>query len=287
MNRTIVPALAAALAILGAGDCLNAQTTDPHTAQPERPTVATHAGTVAPGWLELEVGGEFDRYGDRSHGGFLPILAKIGLGARAQLGLFESIVRPNGSETTGVGDLAAGVKWRFTDDAPLLGRFAVLPLVKFPTGSASTSTGTTDVSLVAISSHDLGPVSLDMNAGYIHRSANGAAAPKDATVWTVSFGGPAGGRLGWTAELFGYPRTSGPAGSDAVVAVLFGPTLTIRPWLVLDAGAILPASGPQPRAAYLGATYNVGHLGGQTARSRLDARPRGCPARNGEAACAT
>ncbi|MDQ2767543.1 MAG: hypothetical protein M3Y30_10345 [Gemmatimonadota bacterium] len=24
---------------------------DPHTAQPERPTVATHAGTVAPGWV--------------------------------------------------------------------------------------------------------------------------------------------------------------------------------------------------------------------------------------------
>lgn len=277
MNRTMLPALSAVLVILGAGDSLNAQTTDPHTAQPERPSVATHAGTVAPGWLELEVGGEFDRYGDRSRGSVLPIVAKIGLGARAQLGLFETIVRPNGSATTGVGDLAAGVKWRFTDGAPLLGRFAVLPIIKFPSGSASTGTGTTDVSLVAISSHDLGPVALDVNAGYTRRSANGAAAPKDATVWAVAFGGPAGGRLGWTAELYGYPRTSGPAGSDAIVAVLFGPTLTIRPWLVLDAGAILPASGPQPRAAYVGATYNVGHLGGQSARSRLDA-PRGHPA---------
>src|ERR1700688_2765409 len=26
---------------------------DPHSVQPERPTVATHAGTVAPGWVEL------------------------------------------------------------------------------------------------------------------------------------------------------------------------------------------------------------------------------------------
>lgn len=275
MNRTVLPALLGALVILGAADCLNAQTTDPHTAQPERPTVATHAGTVAPGWLEVEIGGEFDRYDDRSRGSSVPIVAKIGLGERAQLGLFESIVRPNGSETTGLGALAAGVKWRFTDRAPVVGRFAVLPIIKFPRGSASTGTGTTDVSLVAISSHDLGPVALDLNAGYTHRSANGAAAPKDATVWTVSFGGPAGGRLGWTAELYGYPRTSGPAGSDAIVAALFGPTLTIRPWLVLDAGAILPASGPQPRAAYVGATYNVGHLWGQAARSRLDAGQRG------------
>jgi len=35
---------------------------DPHEAQPERPTVATHAGTVAPGWVEFEAGSEFDRY---------------------------------------------------------------------------------------------------------------------------------------------------------------------------------------------------------------------------------
>ena len=29
---------------------------DPHAAQPERPTVATHAGTVARGWFEIETG---------------------------------------------------------------------------------------------------------------------------------------------------------------------------------------------------------------------------------------
>jgi hypothetical protein len=32
--------------------------TDPHAAQPERPTVATHAYTVAPGYLEVEVGAQ-------------------------------------------------------------------------------------------------------------------------------------------------------------------------------------------------------------------------------------
>src|SRR5437764_1362781 len=42
---------------------------DPHAVQPERPTVATHAGTVAPGWSEIEAGIERDRYADGSHGG--------------------------------------------------------------------------------------------------------------------------------------------------------------------------------------------------------------------------
>src|SRR5438445_803082 len=47
---------------------------DAHAAQPERPTVATHAGTVAPGWAEIEAGIEWDRYADASHGGVAPIL---------------------------------------------------------------------------------------------------------------------------------------------------------------------------------------------------------------------
>jgi glucose-1-phosphate thymidylyltransferase len=49
---------------LAAGRILSAQTApDPRAVQPERPTVATHAGTVAPGWVELETGVEFDHDG--------------------------------------------------------------------------------------------------------------------------------------------------------------------------------------------------------------------------------
>jgi len=238
------------------------QAPDPHAAQPERPTVATHAGTVAPGWIEIEFGGEFDRYADDSHGGGTSIVTKIGLTSHAQLSLFGFAVRPPGNGSLGVGETGVGVKWRLGDEVPVLGRFAILPSVKIPTGSASrgTGTGTTDASLLFISSHELGPMALDINAGYTRRSGDESTAPRSATVWTVSFGGPAVGAVGWVAELYGFPRTSGPAGQDRIVAVLVGPTLAVRRWLVLDGGVIVPVTGPQAHAAYFGGVWNIARI---------------------------
>ena len=263
MSQTLNRLGAMVLASVAHASIAYAQTPpDPHAAQPERPSVATPASTVAPGWVEIEAGTEFDRYADRSRGVGLPILAKIGLASHAQLSLFGSVVSVPGSPTTGVGDLAVGVKWRLTDDAPVVGRFALLPSVKFPSASADTGTGTgtMDVGLLLISSHDLGPVTLDLNAGYTHRSGAGEVAPTSATVWTISFGGPAAGACGWTAELYGRPPTSGPAGARAIVAILLGPTLRARAWLTFDAGAIVPLTGPQPHAWYFGGVYNIGRL---------------------------
>jgi hypothetical protein len=68
------------------------------------------------------------------------------------------------------------------------------------------------------------------------------------------------GRLGFAAEIFGFPATSGPAGRDGIVALLGGPTLTLKVWLVLDAGVIIPLAGPQPSALYTGLAWNVGRV---------------------------
>lgn len=197
---------------------------DPHEVQPERPTVATHAGTVAPGWLELETGAEYDRFKDTTHGVVLPVLFKLGLARRVQLGLLLPLAQPAGSDL-GYADFSVGLKVRLLDHG-VLGRFAVLPVLKLPTGSTSAGrgTGTTDLSLLLISSHALGPVSMDLNAGITRRSGDGTAAPKTSSVWTASFGGPAAGALGWVFECFGYPKTSGPAGNASTVALLGGPT---------------------------------------------------------------
>jgi len=235
---------------------------DPHAAQPERPTVATHAGTVAPGWFELETGTEFDTYPDKTFGASSPTLLKIGVGKRLQLSVQTPLVQPAGTTHTGFGDLAVGMKWRVLEDAPILGDFAILPSIKLPTGSVDTGdgTGTTDAGFLLISSHQFGPVAMDLNAGVTFRSGDGSNAPKTATVWTASFGGPAAGKLGWCAELFGFPATSGPAGSDSVVAVLAGPTFTAREWIVFDAGVIMKLTGDQPTAFYAGLTWNIGGI---------------------------
>jgi hypothetical protein len=235
---------------------------DPRAVQPQRPTVATHAGTVARGWIEFEAGTEVDHYDDDSHGDVTSVLAKIGLARTMQLELQAPLVWAPGAGGSGVGDFSIGVKFRLLEDAPVVADFAVQPIVKFPTGShdVGTGTGTVDVGILLISSHDLGPVAMDLNVGYTRRSGDGTAAPKNATVWTASFGGPGYGPIGWVAELYGYPATSGVAGGDSTLAFLVGPTFRIQRWLILDAGMILRVRGPQPRAIYTGLTYNAGRL---------------------------
>jgi hypothetical protein len=44
------------------------------------------------------------------------------------------------------------------------------------------------------------------------------------------------------------------------VAVLFGPIVKIRSWLAVDTSVIVPVTGPQPLAFYVGGVWNVGKL---------------------------
>jgi hypothetical protein len=234
---------------------------NPHDAQPERPSVATHAWTVAPGWIEIEAGMEFDRYPDHVHGETAPLTAKIGLTRRTQLEIQTPLVHAQGLHLA-AGDLLIGAKWRVVEDAPIVANFAVFPSVKLPTGSTAedAGTGTTDAGVVLISSREFGEVSLDVNVGVIHRIGHDDLVPRESRMWTMSFAGPLHGPIGWGAELYGFPRMSGPAGDPSLVATLFGPTMRVRGWLVVDTGVIVPIAGPQPRAFYAGGVYNIGRL---------------------------
>jgi hypothetical protein len=162
----------------------------------------------------------------------------------------------------GAGDASVGLKWRLLDGHPILGDFAVLPSFKFPTGSAAAGrgTGTTDFSLALISSRTVGPVSVDLNAVAAVRSGDGSLAPRFASLWTISLGFPVRGPLGWALEYFGYPATRGPSGAPGWSAVLTGPTLTADRSLAVDAGVIVPLSGPETSAVYAGIVWNGGRL---------------------------
>ena len=257
-----MPAIAAWI-VLAAVSGAAAQTTpaNPHDVQPERPSVATHAFTVAPGWIEIEGGMEFDRYPDHAHGETAPLTAKIGVSRHTQLEVQTPIVHSAGLHLA-AGDLLLGVKWRALENAPVVANFAVFPTLKFPTGSASdgAGTGTTDLGMVLISSREFGDVSLDVNVGLVHRIGHDDVAPRESRMWAISFGGSLRGPVGWAAELYGFPHTSGPAGDESVVATLFGPTMKVRGWLVVDAGVIVPLTGPQPNALYAGGVYNIGRV---------------------------
>jgi hypothetical protein len=233
---------------------------DPNAVQPERPTVATHAGTVTRGWAELEEGGEWDKAADGKRLFFAPTNLKIGLARRAQLNVLVSLITDESRRTSlAVSDVTFGVKYRIVDDAPIVGDFAILPAIKLPSASTSfAGTGTYDFSLLLISSHEFGPVAMDLNVGQTWRGGDGTSTPKRASLWTASFGFPVNGPLGGVAELFGYPRTTGPAGAKGTAALLVGPTYLVWKWLAVDSGIITPITGDQAHAIYAGFVWNMG-----------------------------
>lgn len=239
---------------------------DPRAVQPERPTVATHAYTVAPGYVEIEAGVQEAR----PHGAsqfMAPLVVKIGIVPRLQLELQGGYVHYGVSgvpdmTNAGATDIAVALKQRVLDGAPVVHDFSIQGSIKFPTGAHGVGTETTDLSLLLISSRPIGAGELDLNAGYTHRSGDGVLVPTSATLLTASFGTPIRGPLGGVAELFSYPGTDGPAGAPTAVGFLFGPTLQLKPWLVLDAGAILNARNMGANAVYAGVTYNVGRIPG-------------------------
>jgi hypothetical protein len=235
---------------------------------PERPTVATHAYVIKPGFVEAEAGAVFRR--PTEHGTFdVPVYLKFGVTRWLQLGIAPGATSnrggPGGDLQAGFGDLGVAAKLVVGTGLPLLGDFAVQPSLKLATGSTSRGfgTGTTDGGILLVSSHQLLGGEIDANAGITFRSGDGTGAPKTSTVWAVAGGRPIAGRLGAVAELFGYPGTTGPSGGPPQVGLLFGPTFAVRPSLVLDAGAIVNVRRLGGNAAYVGLTANLGRWFGR------------------------
>jgi hypothetical protein len=78
---------------------------------------------------------------------------------------------------------------------------------------------------------------------------------------------PIASRLGWSAEIYGYPGTAGPAGAAPVVAFLTGPAFTLTNGVVVDAGVIFNISGLGTavyglgvNSIYGGITWNMGRM---------------------------
>jgi hypothetical protein len=239
-----------------------AGTTDPRAVQPERPTVATHAYTVAPGYAEIEAGAQGARPSGLTQFA-APLVVKVGLAPRLQLELQGGYARSSaaaGPASAGISDLTVALKQRVVDAAPVVHDLSLQGSVKLSSGGRDVTTGTTDLSLLVISSRPIGVAELDLNAGYTHRSGDGTGIPTSATLLTASFGAPLRGPLGGVAELFAFPATSGPAGTETMVGFLIGPTWQVAPWLVLDAGAILNVRNMGGNAGYAGLTFNAGRL---------------------------
>ncbi len=233
--------------------------TDPRAVQPERPTVATHAHTVAPGYFELESGVEGDRVSKGTRTWFAPNVLKVGLTSHTQLNVSSAAFANGAGQSSGIGDVSIGLKWRLLDNSPILGDFALLPAVKFANGSPSSGTGsgTRDLGLTAIASYDIRGVAMDLNATYTRVGSTTSTPVSSAALWTASFGFPVAGQLSWVAELFGFPTIDG-SGSPSSAAFLTGPTVLLSPAFNLDLGIITPIRGELRNALYAGLVWNMG-----------------------------
>ena len=190
---------------------------DPREANPERPTVATHAYAVAPGIVEIETGVQWQPLGPgRGRAGPARCSFKIGLAEapaarhRAWLGVARSRRWPGaaGSQTP---RWASSGTWH--PACRCWPTVAVESTVKLPTGDVGAGHGHRhDGPEPACSSRAARSArSSWTSTSAIHVGAGTARWPRPtATLWTVSTGFPVAGRLGWAAELFGYPGTSGP-----------------------------------------------------------------------------
>jgi len=223
----------------------------PRAANPERPTVATHAYAVAPGYAELEQGIAIRGVRSLGEATSWDLNLKLGLARGWQLGVSGTAYGRTDSGT-GVGDLGVALKGR--TDLTTTTAVAVVPSVTLPTGThgPGLSAGRTLGALVGVVSADVAPAwQVDLNLG-----PTGIGAGK--AQWFGSTGVTwSRGAAALTTELFGFTEGGvGPALAGALVAVLITP----NEWVVVDVGGVWGATRPTPDQLFVGVTTNLGRI---------------------------
>ena len=226
----------------------------PRTANPERPTVATHAYTVAPGYAELEQGVRAFGFGltDLGEATAWDFNLKIGVRPDLQVGFFGAGYVRTGAGA-GVGDV--GLSLKVSQAVSSKAAIAIVPAMTVPTGDAGRELGAgrTLGSIVGVLSADLpAGVHFDANAGPV---GLGAGAPQWFTSIGLAHGGV--GPVGVAVELFDF--TDGGAGprQRGFLAALM---VTVADWVVMDAGGVYGLVDGTPDQLFLGITTNLGRI---------------------------
>jgi len=248
--RTLLRSLGAAAALAGA-ETPAAVAQSPREANPERPTFATHAYGVAPGYAELEQGLSARGVASLREETSWDVNLKFGASRHAQVAIFGPLyARTAGGH--GIRDLGVAVKLRTA--LSLRAAAAVVTSVTAPTGSTARGLGAGRAlgALTAVLSADLPQAfHIDLNAG---PQGIGAGEPH----WFLSIGGSRSfGRAGIAVEVFQFT----PGGAGSRLAGVLG-AVTLRPvaWVVVDAGGVARTTSATPDQVFLGVTTNFGRL---------------------------
>lgn len=225
---------------------------DPRVANPERPTVATHAYAVAPGYVELEQGIRASGHQALGEGGFWEVNLKVGLTPWAQVALTGDPFVWN-KQGSGLGDLGGALKERTAVSQSAA--IALVESISTPTGNEALNLGTgrTLVSVVGVLSLDFASVwHVDLNAG---PTALGAGRPQ--WLGTASWSWSASPRTTLELETFAY--TAGAAGASTQ-GLLAGVAVRLTPQAVVDGGASVSGGVAGLRQVFAGLTLNLGRL---------------------------
>jgi hypothetical protein len=223
----------------------------PRDANPERPTFATHAYAVAPGYAELEQGLSARGLHSLGDATSWDVNLKIGLSHGAQVAVFGPLYL-RGSGGGGVGDLGAALKIR--GDLSSHTAIALVSSVTAPTGSVARGLGAGRAlgGVIGVVSTDL-PVGihLDLNAG---PQGIGAGKPQWFTSLSSAYGP---GAIGVTVEAFNF--SAGAAG-PRLAGILGAVTARLAPWAVADVGGVIRGAHDSPNEVFAGITTNLGRL---------------------------
>ncbi len=226
---------------------------DEITAVPNRPTFASTAESVQSGVFELEYGFEATKGHQNING-----LLKWGLSKNLEL-WFLNVPLERDSAVAGRGDSGAGFKFRAISQSHNFPSVAILYVATLPTATAQLGAGAYGHSVQLLLSKDFGRHHFDVNEGveFVGRpAANGF----DRNYFSaLSYSHPIAGEWGWTGELAGFSWTN--ASTPATMTLLAAATYTVKPRLVLDAGAYVAIYGNLPRVTlFSGVTYSVADL---------------------------
>lgn len=226
----------------------------PRAANPERPTVATHAYTVAPGYAELEQGVRAFGFGLTGLGEATAwdFNLKIGVRPGLQVGFFGAGYVRTGAGA-GVGDV--GVSLKVSHAVSPNAAIAVVPAMTVPTGDTGRGLGAgrTLGSLVGVFSADLpAGVHFDANAGPVGLGAGG---PQWFTSLGLAHGGV--GPVGVAFELFDFTEGgAGPRQRGLLGALM----VTVVDWAVMDGGGVYGLVDGTPDQLFFGITTNLGRI---------------------------
>lgn len=231
------------------------------SATPFRPTVTGGANLSAPGWLELEFGGQRLGGNDVDQRNSLPYLLKYSLNDRYALLLggeaHVNLVPAQAPRLSGAGDTTVTLKYRAPDQAEgtSLGLEAT---VKLPTAAPGIGSGERDYSVKGIYGIDLpGDLHLDTNLMLTRLGGVPSTQASHQWTWALALSRQFGDAWTVAGDLSGTSQGGAPSTAQFLLAASYA----VNKRLVIDAGLAAGLNRNSPGfTVFSGLTVLLGKL---------------------------